>query len=65
MVNQDLGQANQAAREAWNQNAAFWDERMGEGNDFVELLIWPATERKAGPGERILDIACGNGLPSR
>jgi SAM-dependent methyltransferase len=40
---------------------------MGEGNDFVEVLIWPATERllELQPGERVLDIACGNGLTSR
>jgi len=40
---------------------------MGEGNDFVEVLIWPATERllELRPGERVLDIACGNGLSSR
>lgn len=60
-------EANEQARWAWNTNAAFWDERMGEGNDFVEVLIWPATERLLAPrpGERILDIACGNGLTSR
>jgi SAM-dependent methyltransferase len=59
--------ANESARSAWNENAAFWDERMGEGNDFVEVLIWPATERllELRPGERVLDIACGNGLSSR
>lgn len=63
----NLKQANEETREAWNQNAAFWDERMGEGNDFVEVLTWPATERLLAvrPGERILDIACGNGLTSR
>jgi 2-polyprenyl-3-methyl-5-hydroxy-6-metoxy-1,4-benzoquinol methylase len=40
---------------------------MGEGNDFVEVLIWPSTERLLAlqPGERVLDIACGNGLTSR
>jgi SAM-dependent methyltransferase len=40
---------------------------MGEGNDFVETLIWPATLRLLAPlpGEHILDIACGNGLSSR
>jgi SAM-dependent methyltransferase len=40
---------------------------MGEGNDFVEVLIWPATTRLLDlqPGDRVLDIACGNGLTSR
>jgi SAM-dependent methyltransferase len=58
---------NDETREAWNQNAAFWDERMGEGNDFVEELVWPATERLLAlrPAERVLDVACGNGLTSR
>lgn len=67
MTSQDLKRANQETRAAWNQNAAFWDERMGEGNDFVEVLIWPATERLLAlrHGERVLDIACGNGLTSR
>jgi 2-polyprenyl-3-methyl-5-hydroxy-6-metoxy-1,4-benzoquinol methylase len=59
--------AHAQTRDAWNVNAGFWDERMGEGNDFVEVLIWPATERLLAlrPGERVLDIACGNGLTSR
>src|SRR5919205_4628377 len=67
MHNTDHLSANEDAREAWNQNAKFWDEQMGEGNDFVELLIWPVTERLLAlkPGERVLDIACGNGLTSR
>ena len=59
--------ANAETRDVWNENAAFWDERMGEGNDFVETLLWPATmellELRA--GEKVLDIACGNGLSSR
>jgi 2-polyprenyl-3-methyl-5-hydroxy-6-metoxy-1,4-benzoquinol methylase len=63
----DLERANEETRQAWNENAAFWDQRMGEGNDFVEILVWPATERllELKAGERILDIACGNGLTSR
>jgi SAM-dependent methyltransferase len=58
---------NAASRAAWEANAAFWDERMGDGNDFVEKLCWPAIERLLAlrPGERILDAACGNGLTSR
>ncbi len=60
-------QANAETREVWNQNAAFWKERMGDGNDFVDVLIWPATKRLLAlrPGERVLDIACGTGLSSR
>lgn len=58
---------NQKAREAWETNARFWDERMGEGNDFFNELVWPAVEKLLLPrkGDRLLDIACGNGLTSR
>ena len=66
-MTEDLQRANKETQQVWNQNAAFWDERMGEGNHFVEVLIWPATERllELRPGDRVLDIACGNGLSSR
>jgi 2-polyprenyl-3-methyl-5-hydroxy-6-metoxy-1,4-benzoquinol methylase len=63
-----LSKDNAETRDAWNANAAFWDTYMGDaGNDFVNVLIWPATERLLGlhPGERVLDIACGNGLYAR
>src|SRR5450432_1127122 len=58
---------NERARAAWNANAQFWDERMGEGSDFFSVLLWPAVERLLQPraGVQILDIACGNGLTSR
>ena len=60
-------EANEKARTIWDANAAFWNKHMGEGNDFVNHLIWPATERlldlKA--SEEVLDIACGNGFSSR
>jgi len=61
------GRANEETRRAWNANAAFWDEQIGEGNDFVNLLEWPAIERLLDPhpGQAILDVACGNGLTSR
>lgn len=67
LVVDDLQQANEETRKAWDENAAFWDERMGEGNDWVEVLTWPPTQRMLDlqPGERVLDVACGNGLTSR
>jgi 2-polyprenyl-3-methyl-5-hydroxy-6-metoxy-1,4-benzoquinol methylase len=67
MAGVNLERANEETRGVWNTNAAFWDERMGEGNDFVNVLIWPPTERMLAvqPGERVLDVACGNGLTSR
>jgi 2-polyprenyl-3-methyl-5-hydroxy-6-metoxy-1,4-benzoquinol methylase len=63
----DMQRANEETRESWDCNAAFWDERMGEGNDFVNVLCWPRIERLLAvkPGERVLDVACGNGLTSR
>ena len=67
MVDIDRVQANTEVRHAWNQNAAFWDARMGEGNAFVEVLSWPVTATLLAlhPGERVLDVACGNGLTAR
>jgi ubiquinone/menaquinone biosynthesis C-methylase UbiE len=58
---------NKQTQDAWNQNAEFWDERMGEGNQFQRILIGPATERllKLRPGELVLEIACGNGVFAR
>jgi hypothetical protein len=34
---------NLNVQRAWNTNAEFWDQRMAEGNDFFNLLIWPAV----------------------
>ena len=59
---------NQFSREAWDANAEVWDSRMGdEGNDFFRILQWPVITSflNLQPGQRILDIACGNGLTSR
>lgn len=58
----------QISREAWDANAEVWDARMGDGgNDFFNVLCWPAIASflDPQPGQRILDIACGNGLTSR
>jgi 2-polyprenyl-3-methyl-5-hydroxy-6-metoxy-1,4-benzoquinol methylase len=62
-----IKQANEETRDVWNDNAEFWDERMGEGNHFVKVLTWPAITQllPIQPGMRVLDVACGNGLTSR
>ena len=51
----------------WNKNARWWDDRIGDGNDFQDLLIEPTTERLLAPakGEVILDVACGAGRMAR
>jgi 2-polyprenyl-3-methyl-5-hydroxy-6-metoxy-1,4-benzoquinol methylase len=58
---------NLRARDAWDTNARFWDERMADGNDFFNSLVWPSVEKLLGPqpGEILLDVACGNGVTSR
>ena len=54
-------------REAWETNAEWWDAYYKEGNVFHRTLIAPATEALLAveAGERVLDIACGNGAFSR
>jgi len=62
-----LARLNEKVRDVWERNAHFWDAYMGEGRDFQNLLLGPATERllQLQPGEVVLDIACGNGGFSR
>lgn len=54
-------------RRIWNANARWWDDRIGDGNDFQTVLIEPATERllEVVRGDRILDVACGAGRFAR
>jgi SAM-dependent methyltransferase len=54
-------------RRIWNANARWWDDRIGDGNDFQTLLIEPATERLLGvsSADTILDVACGAGRFAR
>jgi len=56
-----------ANRRTWDAIAGWWDDRIGEGNDFQDLLIEPATEALLAirPGDVVLDIACGAGRFAR
>ncbi len=57
-----------ATRDIWNENADFWDERGGDdGLPMQRALIAPITERLLDlkRGERVLEIACGNGAFAR
>ena len=63
----DQNRLNAEVKDIWNQNADFWDKRMGEGNEWQKILLEPTTDRLLDlkPGEVVLDIACGNGLYAR
>jgi 2-polyprenyl-3-methyl-5-hydroxy-6-metoxy-1,4-benzoquinol methylase len=54
-------------RRIWNANARWWDDRIGDGNDFQTVLIEPSTERLLHPSaaDTILDVACGAGRFAR
>jgi 2-polyprenyl-3-methyl-5-hydroxy-6-metoxy-1,4-benzoquinol methylase len=63
MNDQDWRQFSDESRQIWDSNAAYWDEFMGEGNNFYTYLIRPTVERllEIEPGEVVLEAACGNG----
>ena len=57
-------ETSEESKNRWETNADFWDERMGnDSNQFHREIVRPDTERMLSieHGERVLDIACGNG----
>lgn len=54
---------NDQVRAVWDDLASFWDERMEAGATWQRGLIQPSVERllQLQPGERVLEVACGNG----
>lgn len=55
------------SRTIWDTNAEAWDARMSAGGGWQSVLIAPTVEKMLNiqPGERVLDLACGNGIFSR
>lgn len=57
-----------ADEEGWDRVAGWYDDLLShKGSDHHEDLILPGVERLVGldSGERLLDVACGQGLVSR
>jgi SAM-dependent methyltransferase len=67
MEHADFPDLAEESRHIWDQNARWWDAKMGEGNDWHRLLIAPAVEKllELHEGERVLEMACGNGQFAR
>jgi len=68
IVNEQDQRLNDEGRTLWDQKAAFWDDLHGDdGNRFHRRLISPTVERLLAlqRGEKVLDVACGNGVLAR
>ena len=59
----DHTKLNAESRAIWDANAEAWDKKIGAGGGLQTVLITPTVERMLNiqAGERVLDIACGNG----
>ena len=63
----DFPEYNARTAGVWDSLAEWWDDEIGAGNAFQDLLIEPNTGRMLAlqPGERVLDVACGAGRFAR
>jgi SAM-dependent methyltransferase len=59
----DEGGIHDEVRAVWDGLAPFWDERMTADATWQRRLIQPSVERllQLRAGERVLEVACGNG----
>ena len=66
-ISPDFGDYNTRTTEVWDRLAEWWDDKIGDGNPTQDLLVEPASERMLdlGPGDQVLDIACGAGRFAR
>ncbi len=66
-MSDDANLTQQDSTRAWDANAAYWDDHMGDGNRWHLELVWPLTAALLGDveGRAILDVGCGNGLSCR
>src|SRR6266581_9544929 len=63
----DFPDLTRETQEIWEHNSRWWDAKMGEGDKWHRSLVAPATERLLNiqAGERVLELACGNGQFAR
>jgi 23S rRNA-/tRNA-specific pseudouridylate synthase/SAM-dependent methyltransferase len=54
----------QAQPQGWDQVAGWYDDLISSGSDHHEQTVLPGAERLLDPrpGERVLDVACGQGV---
>jgi ubiquinone/menaquinone biosynthesis C-methylase UbiE len=63
----EIKEINQRVRDVWNANAQWWDNQVGNIDIAHEYVVNPAMETLLAiqPGERVLEIASGNGTFAR
>jgi SAM-dependent methyltransferase len=55
---------NDDVRAAWDENASYWDARLVQPDSWQQTIVFPVVLGllDLAPGERVLEVACGNGL---